>query len=250
MSDQPDPPENWRVYEEDKTPDPEPPSAPPQVPYGDAPPNVPYGGGQPAYNPVFVTTSSSTSFAPKLILIMVAVAVLGGVVAAGIAILSTVGGVGGVGGIGGIDAKDPDDFAEVADLLEEERGTTEVFWVGLYTDYVIIDAPYTDDPGETREIRYSWRGGDDLEESSRGTSTDPQRFDLADIDPAVIEGMCDPVLELAEGATPDDCYIFISRPVAEGAGWFRASASDEFNQYFYIDYDKLGVEVARYPAAE
>lgn len=238
---QPDPPDEWRVYEEDKTPDPEPPPVPPPVPYGGAPdvPHVPYGQ-QPGYNPVFVTSTSSSK-APKLILLVVAIAVLGGVVAGGIAIFSAIDG--GIGGIGGIDAKNPDDFAELIDKLEEEKGTTEVQQVGFYTDYIIVYLPYTDDPSDTRQISYTWRGGD-LEKWTTGTSADA-RFDLADIDPEVIDGMCDPVLEVADGTVPDDCYVFLSKPSEGSRTWFQASASDEFSRSYSVEYDKNGVEVNR-----
>ena len=173
MADQPDPPEEWRVYEEDKTPDPEPPSEPPLVPYGDTP-QVPYGAAQPTYNPVFVTTKSSSAV-PKLIFLVVGIAVLGAVVAGAIAIFSAVGG--GIAGIGGgIDAKNPDDFAELIDKFEEEKGTTVVQDVNFYTDYIIVYLPYSDEPGNDRQISYTWRGGD-LEE------LDQEHFERPDLRP-------------------------------------------------------------------
>jgi hypothetical protein len=237
----PDPPDEWRVYSEDKTPDPEPPTEPPPVPYGDQP-SVPYGNKQQSYNPVFITTSSSRA-APKIILAVVAVAVLGVVAAAAIAILAAVDS--GVGGIGGIDAKDPDDFAELVDKLEEEKGTTEVQSVYFYTDYIIVYLPYTDDPGDDRQVSYTWRG-DDLEEWTRSTSTEPT-FDVGEIDPGVIDGMCDPVLDAADGATLDDCYVFLSKPDEGSRSWFRAFASDDFGRSVWVEYDQDGAEVAKGP---
>ncbi len=242
---QPDPPDEWRVYKEDKTPDPEPPAEPPPVQYGETPappPHVPYGTQRQDYNPVFVTSSSSST-APKLILLVVAIAVLGGVVAGAIAIFSAIDG--GVGGLGGIDAKNPDDFAELIDKLEEEKGTTKVQDVNFYTDYIIVYLPYSDEPGDDRQISYTWRGGD-LEEWTRSTSAAPT-FDLAEIDPEVIDGMCDPVLAKAEGAVPDDCYVFLSRPSEGSQAWFRASASDDFGRSVYVEYDKKGAEVSSGP---
>lgn len=242
---QPDPPDQWRVYEEDNTPDPEPPSEPPPIPYGGtpAPPHVPYGQ-QAEYNPVFVTSTSSSA-APKLILLVVAIAVLGGVVAGAIAIFSAVSGDGIAGIGGGIDAKDPDDFADLIDKLEEEQGTTEVQQVGFYTNYIIVYLPYTTDPSDDRQISYTWRGGD-LEEWTRSTSTEPT-FDLKDIDPDVIDGMCDPVLARADGAVPDDCYLFLSKPSIGTEGWFRASASDDFGKSVWVEYDKNGEQVSSGP---
>ena len=55
-------------------------------------------------------------------------------------------------------------------------------------------------------------------------------FDLAEIDPEVIDGMCDPVLAEADGAVPDDCYVFLSKPSEGSETWFRASASDDFGR--------------------
>jgi hypothetical protein len=240
---QPDPPEKWRVYEGDPTPDPEPspaePPEPPQVPYGTTP-HVPYGGSQ-FSNPVIVTTGSSGGRG-RLILLIVGIAVLGVVGAIAVAIFAAVDG--GVAGLGGIDAKDPDDFADLVDTLEEEKGTTVVQEVGFYTDYIIVYMPYTEDPGDDRQVSWTWRGGDDLEEWTKGTSDD-KRFDLAEIDPEVIDGMCDPVLADADGATPDDCYIFLSAPSEGSDVWFRASASDEFSKSWWVNYDKDGNEVER-----
>lgn len=234
MADQPDPPDEWRVYQGDATPDPEPGDPPPPAP--------PYGAASVSTTPARVAIRRSGS-APKVAMIGIAVAVIGVISAVAIGIVSAVDS--GVGGIGGIDAKDPDDFAQVVGRLEEERGSTEVYWVGLYTNYIILDVPYTDDPADTREVSYDWRGGD-LDEYNKGTTTDPHRFDLSDIDPEIVDDLCDPVLELAEGATLDDCYVFISNPGPEGETWFRAGASDEFNRYYSIEFDRAGAEVARH----
>lgn len=236
---QPDPPDKWRVYEEDKTPDPEPPPTPPQVPYGDAPPPVPYGNAPSTYNPVFVTSTTSSSAAPKIILLVVALVVLIGVGAGALAIFAAVDD--GIGGIGGIDAKNPDDFEELIDKLEEEKGTTEVQQVGFYTDYIIVYLPYSDDPSDDRQISYTWRGGD-LEEWTKSTSTDA-RFDLSEIDPDAIDGMCDPVLAEADGASLDDCYVFLSKPSEGSQTWFRASATDDFGKSVWVEYDKDGNKV-------
>jgi hypothetical protein len=240
---QPDPPDEWRVYQEDTTPDPEPPSGPPPVQYGTPPappPHVPYGSTQ-DHAPIFVTSTPTSSVTSRLILVVIALVVLGGVGAAALAIFAAVDS--GIGGIGGIDAKDPDDFAELIDKLEEDKGTTIVHDVNFYTDYIIVYMPYTDDPGDTRQISYTWRGGD-LEKWTTGTSTDPT-IDLATIDPEVIDGMCDSVLALADGAVPDDCYLSLSKPSEGSKTWFRASVSDEFSRYYSVEYDKNGVEVAR-----
>ncbi|MEZ0578173.1 hypothetical protein [Nocardioides sp. MH1] len=239
MADQPDPPDEWRVYKSDPTPDPEPADTPPpHVPYGSGP-HVPYGAARAPGSGVPPVVARSRSVAPRLLVVAIAVALIGAGIAGVAAIFSAVGdGI----GFGGIDAKDPDDFAALIDKLEEEKGTTVVQEVNFYTDYIIVYMPYTDDPGDDRQISYTWRGHD-LEEWTRGTSTEPT-FDLEDIDPEVIDGMCDPVLDLAEEAKKDDCYVFLDRP-EDGQAWFRASASDDFGRSVQVTYDKDGKELER-----
>lgn len=245
--DQPDPPDEWRVYQGDSTPDPEPPlsTSPPtvgEVPYGQAGPHVPYGmagtAGTSSFEPVFVSTTRSG--ASKIALLVVALSVLGGAVAAAIAIFASVDG--GIGGLGGIDAKDPADVAALAEELEEFKGTTEVQSVGFYTDYVIVYLPFTSNPQDDGQISFTWKGGDKFDEWTRSTSDQPT-FDLASIDTGVIAGMCDDVLRRAEGATPDDCYIHLSKPGEGSKAWFRAFATDSFGRSVWAEFDKDGVLV-------
>ncbi len=234
MADQPDPPDKWRVYEGDGTPDPEPPVEPPPPPVST--PHVPYGQ-QSSYNPVVITSSGSSGAAPKIILLVVALAVLGGVVAGAIAIISS---VGGIDSIAGVDPKDPEDFAKMVDEIEEKTGSTEVYSAGLYDGFAIVYVPVD---ATDRAIGYRWDGGG-VEEWTKTTSSDA-RFDLADIDPDVIVGMCEPVLAAADGATPGDCHLSIRRPYTGSQAWFSASASDEFGKYVSVMYDKNGVEIPK-----
>ena len=125
--------------------------------------------------------------------------------------------------------------------LEEERGSTEVWEVGLYDGYAIVYVPV--DSSSTKYDALRWDGGG-FEDWTKGTST-YTRFDLAELDPEVLDGMCDPVLDQADGATPSDCYVFIRKPGPPfgGNAWFSAGASDEYGQYFNVEYDKFGVEI-------
>lgn len=229
---QPDPPESWRVYKSDPTPDPEPGQ---QSPYAPPVQQVPYGSAQPPYAAASFTTVK-TSAAPKLILVLIFVAIVGVGVAAAVAIIKGVDG--GIGGIGGIDAKDPDDFAKFIDKFQEDKGTTEVQQVGFYTNYFIVYLPYTDDPGDDRQISYTWYGGG-FDEWVKGTSDEPT-FDLRDIDPDAIKGMCNPVLKAGDGLNKDDCYLFLEKPSEGSQAWFHASASDDFGKSVYAEYDKTG----------
>ncbi|UMG93541.1 hypothetical protein [Nocardioides sp. TF02-7] len=147
----------------------------------------------------------------------------------------------GDGAIGGNpDAQTSEGFAELVRDIEEETGGTTVFWVGLYDGFAVVDVPFADDD---RELSYRWDGG--FDEPRKGTSTD-ERFDLADVDPAVVDGMCDEVLAMVED--PQDCYIFIEKPDPTFASrtWIRTMASNEFGQSATVEYDLEGNEVARH----
>jgi hypothetical protein len=55
------------------------------------------------------------------------------------------------------------------------------------------------------------------------------------------------VLAKADGAVPDDCYVFLKKPSEGSQTWFRASASDDFGRSVWVEYDKSGVEVGGGP---
>lgn len=236
MTDQPDPPDQWRVYRADDTPDPEPDEAPASAA---RPPHERADERRTGVLGVFgLTLRVLTNWSPAGA--VVGLILLGSAAAAVVAgVVATRDGV----GFGGIDAQDPEVFEELVQKLDDERGNTDAFWVGLYTDYIIVDVPYSDDPADDREISYIWRGGD-LEEWNKSTTTDAV-FDLTTIDPRAIDGLCGTVLDLAEGATEDDCYVFIGRPAAGSDVWFRTSASDEFGRSYWVNFDEGGVEVER-----
>lgn len=131
-------------------------------------------------------------------------------------------------------------FADLLEDLEAEHGSAEVFRAVVYPGYAVVDVPFADDE---RSISYHWDTR--LEESSKSTSTE-EPFDLATIDPAGFESMCDAVRETVED--PEDCYLILEKPDAPDGGWISAYTSNEFGQSSYIVFDLDGDEVSRYPA--
>ena len=250
MADQPDPPE-WRVYDGDSTPEPETPTTEeaPTPSWVAPPPDVLYGA-PPTQSRVVRSRSGSGA---GLIVLAVVLVVVGSV---GIGVYSFIREISGAFDdvtnsnraepVDPKDPKDPKDFAEMVTELKAETGSTEVFFVGLYDGYAVIDVPFAKAKSDLRKITYRWDGAG-FSTFTKGTATDPGRFDVGAINPQVIDGMCDPVLALADGATSGDCYVFINPPKPGSKTRFRAGASDEFNQYFSVDYDLKGREVGRSP---
>lgn len=131
-------------------------------------------------------------------------------------------------------------FADLLEDLEAEHGSTEVFRAVVYPGYAVVDVPFADDE---RSVSYHWDTR--LEESSKSTSTE-EPFDLAAVDPAGFDRMCDAVRETVED--PEDCYLILEKPDEPDGGWVSAYTSNEFGQTSYIVFDLDGDEVSRYPA--
>jgi hypothetical protein len=222
MADRPEPPNRWRVYKRDSTPDPEPEASTTSTTAAPA---------APARAPARKVTVK-----PASILIALAVAI--SAMTAGVMIFAFSSGDGVAGLGGGRDPQTVDGFTDMLEAIEDETGTTMVFDAVIYPEYAVVYVPYRDDE---RSVGYRWDGG--LDEWTKGTST-YQPFDLADIDPSVLEGLCGPVLEMVED--PGDCYIIIRRPAEGSDVWFAAYASNEFSQSGWIEYDIAGTEVARH----
>lgn len=131
-------------------------------------------------------------------------------------------------------------FADLVEDLEEEHGSSEAFRAVVYPGYAVVEVPFADDE---RSVSYHWDTR--LDESSKGTSTE-QPFDLATIDPAGFDDMCDAVKKTVED--PEDCYLILEKPDEPDGAWISAYTSNEFGQSSYIAFDLAGNEVSRYPA--
>ena len=246
MANEGDPPE-WNVYQGGDTPKPEPEPESESEPDPDPPPatwvptphvQVPYGSPQQL---VRVTkTSTAVTIVPKLVLGFVVLIVVGVVGFVALLIFSL---ARSAGGPLGADPKDPKDFAEMVADIEKKTGRSDVFSVGLYDGYAIVYTPV--DGTSKKAIAYRW-DGNGISVFTKSTASE-SRFKLSEIDPAVIEGMCDPIVELADGVSEGECYVQIRKPGPPfgGKAWFTASASDDFNQYYSVSYDLAGNEIER-----
>lgn len=228
----PDVPDQWRVYGEPTgAPRPEPGEDPPARPATWLPDDTP---------PAPVRSAPEPARPPSLtVAVVIAVAVLVIVVGAGTLILSFRGGGGGFGSTD--DATSTEGFSDLLADLEEEAGHTRVFDAVIYPDYAVVQSVARE--GDDKYDSYYWDG--DLDAPSFGTSSN-QPFDLADIEPDVLDGLCGPVIEMV-GDVEGDCYLIIRAPWVEGSNtWISAYASNKYFESGRIEYDREGNEIARH----
>lgn len=233
-------PRKWKQYRPDPTPDPD---GGPGAPKKAAPKPAAY---QPPKQQKKVRTLEErtvrrTGGGPAAKLVVAAFVAVAGVTTL-IFVLS------GGGDEPGADQPQTDKgFDALVDALKEERGSSLVRNAIIYPEYAVVDVPYKlDDTADEREISYYWDGA--LRESTKGTG-DEEVFDLADVDSAILDGLCPQVEQLVED--PEDCSIYITKPDAEDPTpeWITASTSNEFGQSAYIDFALDGTVIETRPPA-
>jgi len=224
-------PPDWTRYTPDDTPDPDGPADRAPVPYRPPQPPTPLRS-------LDERTVRSTGAALPIVLAvggMVATAALAGLIFA----------LGGADEPGADQPQTDTGFDALVAALDDERGSTLARRAVIYPDYASVTAPYLPDhPGDERELSYYWDG--ELAEPSKGTS-DEETFDLADVDSAVLDGLCPQVERLVED--PTTCYLIIEKPAAddETPAWISAYASNEFNQTAWIGFGLDGTVVEEHP---
>lgn len=134
------------------------------------------------------------------------------------------------------------DFDAMLDALREETGSTMVFTAVIYPEYASLDVPV--EPTGKRAYSYFYNG--ELGEPTKGSST-YERFDLADIDPAVMIKL----VNKAKNTLIDDptsWYVIIQKPGPpfNSGGWFSAYASNDFHESGYLLADLDGKIINRY----
>ncbi len=107
--------------------------------------------------------------------------------------------------------------------LRAQTGSSTVFEAGIYPRYAVASVPAG--PVGKRAISYYYDG--DLRESARTTST-AARFDLAEIDAAVLGRLHRMVRSLVED--PTTSYVLVHRPREGSTGWFSAHVSNAFGE--------------------
>ncbi len=216
-------------------PDPMPPST---VQYGE--PLT--GSAGTAYTPPTVKRSGAGG---KLVLILVLCVMAGVAIPIFFGIRSLIDSVDDLPGIsgGGADVYSDEGFEEMVEEVEDRTGSTEVWEISMFDDYAVIYVP-TQATGK-RYIAYRYDGA--LSEFTKGTrSTDEQRFDLDDVDPAVLRKLRADAEALVEN--PNSSFVVVRPPfLGEGPTQVTAHASNEFGESGYLDATLKGKVIAEHP---
>lgn len=134
----------------------------------------------------------------------------------------------------------PGGFERLLGSLDARLGSTEVFEAVLYPDYGVVTTPA--EPSGPRSISYYY-DGESLTESTRSTSTE-RRYDLADVDPAVVARLTRRARALVD--EPTTFYAIVRRPQDGGTAWITAYASNEFSETAFLSATLDGTVVDRY----
>jgi hypothetical protein len=188
----------------------------------------------------YPTLAQVTAAAPKgarvapLIVLVVVLAVVGAGVAGLVAAVSSVTSGGSSSGTSG--SEDPArvvnvfsdrGFEELLSDIKAANESTEAFEAVLYPTYAVVYLPV--DATSRRYSYWYWNGVlDDLD--SKGTST-YERYDLADVDPAVVIRLVKRARGLVD--EPTSWYAIVRAPEEDGAAIW-AYASNEYSESEYV----------------
>lgn len=197
----------------------------------DPPPYVPYGPSATVDTSVATPApkvSRSVVLVPLAIVLVVAIALVGGLVA----LIANSTGEDGSGplGIGEAEADvlSVDGYQDLLDAIRDETGGTTAFSAVLYPTYAVVELPV--DASTQREGYWYWDGSDLTDNDSKSTSTFP-RTDLAQLDPAVIVDLVEQVRTMVE--EPTTWYVIVRAPDDDRAVVW-AYATNEYGESEYL----------------
>ena len=175
------------------------------------------------------------------LMLLIPLGLIGAVIGIIAAVVSSVGGSdvlepGEEPGLGQVNTMSAEGYAELIDDLVSETGSSEVFEGVLYPGYAVLQVP-VDATSDRYEYRY-WDGS--LDEATSKSTTTYGRFDLTDIDPAVVVSLVDQARACVDD--PESWYAILRRPDDEydNGTWISAYASNEFGESCYLGGDLEG----------
>jgi hypothetical protein len=127
----------------------------------------------------------------------------------------------------GINVLSAQGYTDLLDAIRDETGATESFSAVLYPTYAVVELPV--DATSQRSNRFYWNGELESQESF-GTSTD-QRYDLDEVDPAVMIKLLKKVRSRIE--SPTSWYAIIG-PERDDGSVLSAYASNEYSETAYV----------------
>jgi hypothetical protein len=127
----------------------------------------------------------------------------------------------------GINVLSAGGYQDLLDAIRVESGSTDSFSAVLYPTYAVVELPV--DATSQRSNRFYWNGELESQESF-GTSTD-QRYDLDEVDPAVLVTLLKKARSRVEA--PTSWYAVIGAPTEDGSV-LSAYASNAYSETAYI----------------
>lgn len=202
------------------------------------PPYVPYGPPETTPEVDFPTLqeiqanadkpklSKAVILVPLAVVLVVAIALIGGIVA----LVDNSSDDSGVLGIGSEepDVLSKDGYQDLLDAVRNETGDTTAFSAVLYPTYAVVELPV--DAKTQREEYWYWDGEELTNNDTKSTSSFP-RTDLAEIDAALIVDLVEQVQTKVED--PTSWYAIVRAPDSDRAVVW-AYASNEYNESEYI----------------
>jgi hypothetical protein len=214
-------------------------------------PDVPVSYGEPLTSSggttiTTTTTTTVTRSAGRLALIVVLCVVAGIAVPIFFGIKALVDGIDDIDDIvgGSADVFSDAGMADLVEAVEEKTGSTEVFELSVFKGYAVVYLP-TESSGK-RYISYRFDGN--LEEFSKGTQSEDVRFDLEDVDAAVLRDLAAKARRLVE--EPTSSYVIVRAslpPFGNGEAEVLAYASNDFSESGYLEATLDGRITARHP---
>ena len=129
------------------------------------------------------------------------------------------------GGVNVLSAQGYDDFVAA---VRGESGATTASSAVLYPTYAVVDLPV--DTTTQRQDYFRWDGRTLTDQNSKSTSTH-ERFDLGEVDGAVVVQLVKKVRRLA--TEPTSWYAIVRAPREDGS-MIWAYASNEYNESVYV----------------
>jgi hypothetical protein len=117
-------------------------------------------------------------------------------------------------------------YADLVAAVRAETGGTQAFSAVLYPDYAALDLPV--DASSQRMRSWYWDG--ELVENTRST-TSVERFDLAEVDMAVVLRLLTRVQSRVEDET--SWYVIVHAPGSDGST-YQVYASNEYQETAYV----------------
>ncbi|WP_243056663.1 DUF1707 domain-containing protein [Nocardioides sp. SR21] len=203
---------------------------PPYVPYG--PPATTPEADFPTLQQVQAAQgtpklSKAVVLVPLAVVLVIAVALIGGIVA-----LAGEGSEEGSGPLGlgsePVDVLSEDGYRDLLDAVRNETGDTTAFSAVLYPTYAVVELPV--DATTQREAYWYWDGSELTDNDTKSASSFP-RTDLAQIDAALIVDLVEQVRTKVED--PTSWYAIVRAPDSDRAVVW-AYASNEYQESEYI----------------